>query len=498
MTQTFEEYFKQEKAKGRAPADIMASNPYTVGGSLYKSPTAPIVTPTTPAPIVHTSLETNKELLTLPNGQKIHPDDPNYATYKAQISSYSQTPAPSAPTPTTPASAAYTQPTDPLATKTDLQGTYVPDPSYLKFYQESELNRTPEGKIYLKPGVEARWPGAEKTTVPGESPKTTETAADTYTMPDGSKMSFQQLLDQATGKGYTEPAVIDKAAERTKLATTKGLDKTLTEITTLDVQINDIETAIRNRESDLKAQLSATDATESSIQRELAKQLEPMNRKYRDLTAVRGVKADAYNNGMKEINQTITDMDDKRSEEIAAQTRKTEAYIKAYGLISDRDKEIMGYAKDLDAGKTITLSDGTVVKGIKTTDPKTYSYDYDAPDGHTYRVTKDEATGKEIRKDDKGLTYKPTTTTPTDTQKPIPITPAEKNNLIKEYVKRGYTEAEAASAVERDTSGRPAASLSQLNTSDKSAIAQIKADISAKTYTRNQALQAFPEYAPYL
>lgn len=75
---------------------------------------------------------------------------------------------------------------------------------------------------------------------------------------------------------------------------------------------------------------------------------------------------------------------------------------------ADREIQLLKIAQDLPAGTTQTLSDGTILKGMKTADPATYAYEYkDAPTNKTWRITVDKATGKELYRNDMGQTYKP-------------------------------------------------------------------------------------------
>lgn len=59
----------------------------------------------------------------------------------------------STPTTTIPS----TTPTSSTPTPSTNYGAYVPDPKFLKYYTENQIIRSPDGKIYLQPGVPIKW-----------------------------------------------------------------------------------------------------------------------------------------------------------------------------------------------------------------------------------------------------------------------------------------------------------------------------------------------------
>ncbi len=77
-------------------------------------------------------------------------------------------------------------------------GTYVPDPSYLKYYKESEIIRQPDGKIYLKPGIPVKW------TTQSEVPKTPTTPV----TPTEDTQYGEYVSDPAYLKYYKESEII--------------------------------------------------------------------------------------------------------------------------------------------------------------------------------------------------------------------------------------------------------------------------------------------------
>jgi len=284
----FEAYFKQEKAKGRTSADILAKNPYMAGGALYQAPT-PAVTPTPTAP-----------------------------DYTAQYGAGAE-------------AGRHLGPTE----WARLQKMY--DPATLEGMVDRKWN--PETKvtdIFLKGagvGAEPTTPTApgEPPTKPGEPPtKPTDEGLGLTNW----QTKFKDAYDKAIKfieAGYTTEK-FDKAGKRTELEDKAKLGDTLDEVNSTDKQIDQYEGVVRRREEELREQMKSRGATESDIVRELAGQLRPIKRALTDLYVKRDTLGDIYNRSQEDIDTELSDLEEASKSATKQAKEDYDRKLKAYEL----------------------------------------------------------------------------------------------------------------------------------------------------------------------
>lgn len=173
-----------------------------------------------------------------------------------------------------------------------------------------------------------------------------------------------------------ETEKFDTAAEREKLVSERGLEKDYDRVNNLEQQITDMETALRNRETDLRNQLRAENATESQIQRELEAQLSPLRNRYRDVYAEYDIATKQLNRELERIDLLVGEKLSGFERERESQQQKLENLLDAYGLAVKKEErgapqqsespEVRTVGKDLYQWNPSTNKWELAVKGTTT------------------------------------------------------------------------------------------------------------------------------------